>query len=70
MSNNNEWISDRIAEASEQNPLVTEIVMGRIAQLLNGQLSERQLPSAELKSVAETLIGDMVPVSLTPEPTE
>ena len=70
MSNNNEWVADRIAEASEQNPLVTEVVTGRIAQLLKGPLSERQIPSADIKNVAKTLIADMTPLTPTSDQTQ
>ena len=62
MSNEEHWVTTRITEVSRHHPLVTETVLDRIGQLLNGPLSERQLRSAELKSVAGTLIADMVPI--------
>jgi hypothetical protein len=62
VSADNLWITTRITEARKQHPTVTDAVSSRIEGLLNGQLSERQLPQAELKSIATTLIEDMVPV--------
>ena len=67
MSNEQNWVTTRITEVKRLHPLVTEAVLDRIGRLLKGPLSERQLPSAELKIVAETLIGDMVPVPPKPE---
>ncbi len=61
MSNDEHWVTTRIAEVRKHHPLVTEAVFDRIGQLLKGPLSERQLPSAERKSVAAALITDMVP---------
>lgn len=61
MSNDDHWITTRITEARKCHPLVTEAVSARIDQLLTGQLSERQLPSTELTSVAMALLEDMVP---------
>ena len=70
MTNDNDWVTTRIAEASKHDPLVTGAVLDRIDQLLKGPLSERQLPSAQLKSVAGMLIDDMVPVPPKPEATQ
>lgn len=62
MSADNLWITTRVIEAGNHHPSVTDAASARIEELLNGQLSERQLPQAELKSVAAALIADMVPV--------
>ena len=63
MSSDDHWASTLVTKARKRHPLVTQAVSARIDQLLQGQLSERQLPSTELKSVAGALIADMVPVS-------
>ena len=67
MSNDDHWTTTRITEARKRHPLVTETVSARIEQLLKGQLSERQIPPTELKSVATGLIGDMDPSPPKPE---
>lgn len=61
MSIDDHWITTRITKARKRHPLVTEAVSARIDQLLTGQLSERQLPSTTLTSVARALIVDMIP---------
>lgn len=55
------WIATRVAEACEYHPLVTKAVSARIDLLLNGELSEKPLPTARLTAVAKTLIADMAP---------
>ena len=70
MTNNDDWVTTRITEASKRHPLVTEAVSSRMVQLLNAQLSDRHLTTANLKSVAAELIEGMVPVSPKPEATE
>ena len=62
MSYDDHWVTTRITEVKKFHPLVTEAVLAQIVQLLEGQLSERQLTPAERKSVAGALIADMVPV--------
>ncbi|MCK4546488.1 MAG: hypothetical protein KAW17_03510 [Candidatus Eisenbacteria sp.] len=61
MSNDAHWAAARITEARKLHASVTEAVSARIEELLNGQLSERQLRPTELTSVAAALISDMVP---------
>lgn len=61
MPNDDQWITTRVAEAREKRPLVTEAVSAGMALLLNGELSERPLPSARLAAVAKALIADMAP---------
>ena len=70
MTNNDDWVTTRITEASKRHPLVTEAVSSRMVQLLNAQLSDRHLTPANLKSVAAELIEDMVPFPPKPEATE
>ncbi len=67
MSNGAHWITARIAEARRRRASVTDAVAVRIEGLLNGQLSERQLSSTELTSVARKLIADMVAASAKAE---
>ena len=62
MSTDDSWITTRITEARKHHSEVTDAASARIEELLNGQLSERQLPQAELKTVAAALIADMAPV--------
>jgi len=61
MLNEIQWTTDRIAEARRHHASVTEAVAVRIAELLTGQLIERQLSPTELAKVASVLIGDMSP---------
>ncbi len=61
MPNDDQSMTTRVAKARETHPLVTEAVSARIAPLLNGELSERQLPPARLEVVAKALIADMAP---------
>jgi hypothetical protein len=67
MSIDDHWIATRIIKARNRHPLVTEAVSARIDLLLTGQLSERQLPSTALTSVARALIVDMIPAPPKPE---
>ena len=67
MSNDAHWIMARIAEARRRHVSVTDAVTVRIADLLNGQLSERRLSSTELTNVARVLIEDMVTASAKAE---
>ena len=61
MPNDAQWITTRVTEARKLHPSVTEAVSVRIAQLLMGPLTERQLSPTELAKVASALIVDMVP---------
>jgi hypothetical protein len=67
MSNDDSWIAARIREARERSPLVTEVVSARMGDLLKGQISERQLSSGELATVAVQLLSDMVSVAPSAE---
>lgn len=63
MATNDHWIANRVAEARERDPLVTEAASERIAVALGDQLSEQQLSNADLTSLAKELISDMIPAS-------
>lgn len=65
-----QWASSLLEAARKDNPLVTEAVFARLAVLLGGQLSERDLTPANLKAVATQLIGDAVPEPPKPEETQ
>ena len=67
MSKNADWIAPRVDIVREAHPRVTEAIGQRMAELLAGSLSERQLRPGELTETAKLLIRDMV-VSDT-EPT-
>ena len=62
MSNDTQWITARVAKALMLYP-VPEAVSARMDELLNRQLSERQLSSKELTNIASLLIEDMIPAS-------
>lgn len=56
---NKEWIETQIAEARKSNPYVLNTVVEHIKELLNSQLTERQLTSAELKNISIALLQEM-----------
>ncbi len=58
MSAHSPWAATLIAEAQKLHPSVTGAVSTRIEGLLDGQLSERLLTPAELRSAAVALIAD------------
>jgi len=70
MSNDVQWIIARITESRKAHGSVTEAVAARIEELLNGQLSERQLTPKELTRVARALIADMIPAPPKAEATQ
>jgi hypothetical protein len=55
------WISTRIDEAHKANSIITESVLKIIENLLEAQLSERQLSPKELAEVAKALIAANIP---------
>lgn len=57
-----QWVTARITAARKLHASVTEGVSARMAQLLTGPLTERQLSPTELAKIASALITDMVPV--------
>jgi len=57
-----DWITQRIAAAKANRPLVTKVVLAQIEQLLRGQLSEGEVPKGELTTVAKDLLAKMAPV--------
>jgi hypothetical protein len=56
-----DWITTRVAKARKACPTVTEAVSTRVEELLRGELAERELSGAKLKSIAEALMADTVP---------
>lgn len=67
MSNDDDWVTKRIAEAQRQYVNINEEVSAIIYQLLNGELAERPFKSKELASISRSLIAA---ISLTPPKTE
>lgn len=63
MANKDDWISKCVGDAKTATPLVTEDTATRLRQLLESQLSERQLRPAELTETARMLIADMLKAS-------
>ena len=63
MANKDDWISKCVTDAREAIPLVTEGTTTRLRQLLESQLSERQLRGAELTEIARVLIADILKAS-------
>jgi len=67
MANAQSWIHHRIAEAAKRYSSMPKPVLSRMAALLGGQLTERQLPKADLKDIANKLI---VAMASTPQDRE
>ncbi len=63
MSKADDWIETRVRHARKSHPTVTEAVTRRMKTLLNSKISERQLSSTELTSIAKLLISDMAHTS-------
>lgn len=61
MSTDDRWIRNVITEAQAQRALVTEAVTSRLAEALEGHLSEQRLSRKDLASLASALITDMIP---------
>ena len=59
MSNNDNWIDERLAEAKQIHPLVTDATVTQMKSLLKGPISERPLRPNELADIARALITDM-----------
>lgn len=67
MSNDEHWFSTVFAGFREVYPLVPAEAFDRIEDLLKGDLSERTLTPARLKTIAMELIEDIAPTSPKPE---
>ena len=65
-----QWIAARIAEARKDHDSVTDAVSIRMEKLLGGELSEQQLSTTKLSSIAKLLVADMVPASSDTEAKE
>lgn len=63
-----QWISNAINVARHSSPLITEDVLARMEQLLEGQICEGKLTPTNLKTIAVQLLGDMA--SKQPEAEE
>lgn len=61
MSREADWIQMVVEETRNAHKSVTEAAASRIEELLRTQLSHSQIPAAQLKWLATTLISDMVP---------
>ncbi len=57
-----DWITQRIAAAKADRPLVTQPVLARIEELLRGQLSEGEVSKGDLTTVAKDLLAKMASV--------
>ena len=66
MSNDDNWIDERLAEAKQIHPLVTDATVTQMKSLLKGPISERPLRATELVDIATALIADMA-TSIPPE---
>lgn len=55
----NKWITDRISKASKIHPGLNLTVTNRMEELVQGELSERQLTKTELKKVAAQLLSSL-----------
>jgi hypothetical protein len=58
-SNDAQWLTAGIAKARKLHASVTDAVSNQIANLMVGQLRERQLSSTELARIAGVLLLDM-----------
>lgn len=63
MASDSDWIAKRVGVAREAHASVTDMAALRLTTLLGGELTERQLSTADLARIAKGLIADMT----TPE---
>lgn len=70
MSSEVDWTKAVVTEARKHHASVTEAAHSRIGELLKTQLSDRQIPAAELKLLASALIADMLPQQSNAESKE
>lgn len=61
MSTDLDWITSMIAEARKTGIAVPDPLWTQLAGLVKGTLSERQLSSGELTTIARALIATMSP---------
>jgi len=57
-----DWITQRIAAAKADRPLVTQAVLARIEELLRGRLSEGEVSRGDLTTIAKDLLAKMASV--------
>ncbi len=55
--------SGLIEQIHKAHPLVTDVVVAKLKDLLNGKLSEGQLTEVDLKKVAKSLLDGMATTS-------
>jgi len=60
MSKEDDWIETVVDAARKTHDSDTEAVVSCTKEVLKKQLTQRQLSTAELKSLATTLISEMV----------
>ena len=61
MSNNPDWVEPLIVKVQKNHASITKAAMSRVELLLMTQFSERPIPPAELKMLAQALLTDMSP---------
>lgn len=62
MSEQKEWVAQRVADARSGRQL-TDAAVGRISAQLGGEFQERHLSATELGKLAAALIADMTPTT-------
>jgi hypothetical protein len=62
------WTAAAIAKARKQSSASPDSIWLQVEALLKGKLSERELPSGELRAVAKVLIASMAPTPPKGEP--
>lgn len=67
MSSKSEWIKAVLTKSQERDIVVPDVVWTQVETLLQGKLSERELPAGELAIVANKLIEAMNPALLVEE---
>ena len=63
MTREQDWVAQRVSEAREGEPLLTEAVAARMEELLRGVASEHTLKPGQLKKTADELLAHMDPTS-------
>jgi predicted transcriptional regulator len=59
MSADKTCIEKRLSEAKQGQPLVTEKVIIQMKELLDGELTERQLSAGRLADISKILLANM-----------
>ena len=61
------WPTTLLNEIRTRHSFITDRALERMESLLNGQLSDQEVPAATLKNFAAQLIGDMVSKPIEPK---